>query len=204
MSKFQKGHKINLGKKRPPRSKEWSDKISKAKSGNKHPNWGKHHSEETKKKMSESRLNGNMPDVRGSLNPRWKGGINKPKCVDCGKQIWAKRTRCKPCRGLFFMGNKAPNWKGGVHPLIGSIRTSLPYRQWRSDVFTRDKFTCQDCGDNTGGNLNAHHIKFFIDIIKQYNLSTLEQAFQCEELWNINNGVTLCKNCHKNIHKKHE
>lgn len=30
---------------------------------------------------------------------------------------------------------------------------------------------------------------------------TLEDAENCEELWNINNGRTLCKSCHIKRHK---
>lgn len=94
-----------------------------------------------------------------------------------------------------YKGKNAPNYKGGITVLGELIRTSFKYRQWRSDVFTGQDFTCQDCGIR-GGDLEAHHIKSFSDIIKENNIKTLEQALNCEELWNINNGQTLCKNCH--------
>jgi len=80
------------------------------------------------------------------------------------------------------------------------IRKSFKYRQWRSDIFTRDSFTCQDCGLHSGLGktvyLEAHHIKQFSKIIEENNIKILEQALNCEELWNINNGRTLCKKCH--------
>ena len=94
-------------------------------------------------------------------------------------------------------GINSPNWQGGITPLQLSIRTNFRYRQWRSDVFTRDDFTCQDCGDNRGGNFEAHHIKSFSSIMQKYEITTLEEALECEELWNINNGKTLCEDCHK-------
>ena len=58
-------------------------------------------------------------------------------------------------------------------------------------------FTDQECEDNVGGNLNAHHIKPLNKMLKEYKIKTLEQALRCEVLWNINNGVTLCEKCHK-------
>jgi 5-methylcytosine-specific restriction endonuclease McrA len=93
------------------------------------------------------------------------------------------------------------NWKEGRTGLKHQLRTGFKYRQWRSDVFTRDGFTCQDCGDSKGGNLESHHIKYLNIILDQYNITSLEQADACEELWNINNGVTLCEKCHVDRHK---
>ena len=39
------------------------------------------------------------------------------------------------------------------------IRNSSKYFDWRDDVFKRDNYTCQCCGQ-VGGKLNAHHKKF--------------------------------------------
>ena len=54
-------------------------------------------------------------------------------------------------------------------------------------VFERDNFKCQVCG-KVGGELNAHHIKEF----SEYP----ELRFE------VDNGITLCVNCHKKIHGK--
>lgn len=74
-------------------------------------------------------------------------------------------------------------WKGGIYPKHLAIRKSLEYRLWRDAVFKRDNYTCQECGDNRGHNLNADHIKPF--------------ALFPELRLDIDNGRTLCVGCHK-------
>lgn len=93
-------------------------------------------------------------------------------------------------------GDKSPFWKGGITPLRIKIRNSFEYRQWRSDVFTRDNFTCQMCGVY-GVELNADHIKSFSLIIFDNKVTSIDGARKCSEFWNINNGRTLCVPCHK-------
>jgi hypothetical protein len=97
-------------------------------------------------------------------------------------------------------GSAHPSWRGGLTRLGTAIRNLLEYHQWRSAVFHRDGFTCQKCG-NKGGCLHAHHKKHFQTIIDEYNITTVEQAIACEELWDIWNGTTLCKDCHKETHE---
>jgi hypothetical protein len=111
------------------------------------------------------------------------------------------KKKLRECMKGRFVGNLNNNWKGGITPLIQKIRFCFEYRQWRSDIFTRDNFTCQECEYNKGGNLEAHHIKPFSKIIEKYNIKTLEEAKVCEELWDINNGITLCKKCHKKTYR---
>lgn len=79
-------------------------------------------------------------------------------------------------------GEKHHNWKGGITSKNLQIRNSFEMRQWRINVFKRDGFKCQVCNE-IGGKLEAHHIKSF----SEYP----ELRFE------INNGITLCKECHK-------
>ena len=67
------------------------------------------------------------------------------------------------------------------------IRNSQEYREWRAAVYERDHYTCQNCGQ-VGGTLNAHHIKSF--------------ARHPELRLDVNNGITLCKRCHKLAHDR--
>ncbi len=98
--------------------------------------------------------------------------------------------------GKMPKGEKCHFWKGGITPIKRQIRNSFRYRQWRSDIFTRDNFTCVLCGKRGGWIEADHYPKKFSDILKENNIKTVEQALLCEELWNINNGRTLCKDCH--------
>lgn len=66
-------------------------------------------------------------------------------------------------------------------------RKTEEYKTWRADVFARDGFKCQVCGQ-VGGVLNAHHIKEFS---KYPDLR-----------YKVENGVTLCEECHKKLHRK--
>ena len=120
----------------------------------------------------------------------------------------------KEARSILYKGKNNPmygkkrpdlvirNWKGGISLLSGRIKSTFQYRQWRSDVFTRDNFTCQKCGKRASGKLNAHHKESFASILEINDIRTIEQAINCEELWNINNGITKCVRCHKEIHRK--
>lgn len=59
------------------------------------------------------------------------------------------------------------------------------YRDWRIQVYKRDKFTCQMPGCSYKKYLNAHHIQ------KWASASSLR--------FDVDNGITLCKNCHKKV-----
>lgn len=67
-------------------------------------------------------------------------------------------------------------------------RTCSRMKEWRKAVFERDNYTCQKCGlrSQTGSGsvyIQAHHIKQF--------------AYHPELRFEVSNGVTLCKPCHK-------
>lgn len=84
-------------------------------------------------------------------------------------------------------GNTHWNWKGGISSENHKIRTGSEIRAWRKSVFGRDKYTCQHCGQ-ISGKLQAHHIKPF--------------AKFPELRIDIDNGITLCRECHIKVHSK--
>ena len=95
-----------------------------------------------------------------------------------------------------IQGPNHHNWKGGTTGLRAAIRTTTKYKKWRAEVFKRDKYTCQKCGKR-GRRLQVHHIKPFYKIMEDNKLKTVEQAKKCKELWDMENGTTLCIPCHK-------
>lgn len=93
-------------------------------------------------------------------------------------------------------GENNSNWRGGITSVYFKIRGSLKNKEWRSKVFERDNWTCQTCR-RRGCYLEAHHSKKrFADILRDNKILSLEQAEKCEELWKLENGVTLCLDCH--------
>ena len=97
-------------------------------------------------------------------------------------------------------GKNSCHWKGGITALYNQIYNSFEYRLWRSDVFKRDWYKCQFCGYSK--ELRPHHKKTTKQIIEEYKIINFEEALNCEELWDINNGVTLCEKCHQKFHKR--
>jgi 5-methylcytosine-specific restriction endonuclease McrA len=85
------------------------------------------------------------------------------------------------------------------------IRNTTKYLSWRLSILKRDNFTCKICHasvkENKSLRLEVHHPKAFDDICKENNVSTVEQALECKELWNTKNGVSICYNCHKDVEK---
>lgn len=103
------------------------------------------------------------------------------KSCGCG----VREATAKRMKGM--IGPKHPAWNPLLTEEERIIKRGYPeYKEWRQAVYERDSFTCQICGDKTSGNLAAHHIESY-DINKE--LRTV-----------LENGVTLCIDCHDNFH----
>jgi len=157
--------------------------------------FGKELSEETKKKMRKAKK-GYKPskETREKWSKVRKGRKTKP----CSEE---KKIKI----GNANRGKNNWNWKGGITPFRIRIWRSSNYKIWRLSVFERDNFICQmpDC-DKIERILNAHHIKLFNEIMSENNIKTVEEAIACQELWNLDNGITLCKKCHKKIRQSEQ
>lgn len=117
-------------------------------------------------------------------------------CKWCGSLFISKNRHrhqiyCSAlCRESVKIGKLAyPNiiGKRGKRPRTYHISNRLKHgnafdREWRRSVFERDNYTCKKCGQR-GGRLQAHHIKPY----KEY----------LDLRYDINNGQTLCVDCHK-------
>lgn len=157
--------------------------------------------------------------MKGEGNNNWKGGKIKRHCEYCNEtfetipalirpgKIMCCSTKCMgKWKSLHRRGEKSLMWKGGITPIAKAIRHSDKYLNWRSQVFIRDNFTCRKCGDKTSGNFHAHHIKSFSKITEEVKrhlplFGLYDGAMLYAPLWDINNGLTLCKKCHS--HKRH-
>lgn len=102
-------------------------------------------------------------------------------------------------RGIVNVGEKNGNWQGGITRLNKKIRGLPEYLWWRRKVFLRDNYTCCEC-HKRGGKLHAHHIESFKAIVIRKNIKTINDARKCADLWDKNNGITLCVSCHELKH----
>lgn len=102
-----------------------------------------------------------------------------------GNTYWEKTIATQFKKGHKFLGkygNQSPNWKGGS-------KGSKTWIKWANSVKNRDDWTCQHCGYFGGTNskqIVAHHKV-------HYNIAP-------ELKFNVQNGITLCRNCHPLYH----
>ena len=168
---------VESQKRRYQERPELREILSERNIGSGNPNFGKPISDEQKLKLSAAKI--------GDRHPNY--GKNLPL-----------ETRLKIRET--HKGDRCYNWKGGITKLNHAIRQLMQCREWSASVFKRDDYVCQDCKKRSGV-LEAHHIVPFHQIVKDYNIQTVEDAIACEFLWDLSNGVTLCRRCHKKLHK---
>ncbi len=132
--------------------------------------------EEVLEKIRKS-LKGRIPWNKG------KKGIYSEETLK--KMSLAKIGRSPSNKGVprpYFKGENNPNWKGGVSR---DNRMDSDYQNWSKAVKERDDYTCQMCFKR-GGKLHSHHIL---------------EYFQHPKLrYKLENGTTVCKQCHLEIH----
>lgn len=119
-------------------------------------------------------------------------------CVcDCGNHTKVKtgnlnsgNTKSCGCLRLEMIGDKHATYNPNISDEERMFRRYQLHgtnpETWRIAVYSADSYTCQGCGDNSGGNLNAHHINAW-------------NAFP-EQRFDTANGITLCEDCHKEFH----
>lgn len=181
----------NYGDKNACKRPEVLEKIS----GKNNHFFGKHHSEEAKQKISDFHKN-NIESLKRLEKARnsdvWKKAMSENNPMH-REDVKAKHLEIiRNTRS----GINSNFWRGGVSKLNKRIRVLSEYKEWRNAVFVRDTYTCQFCG-HKGGELQADHIKSFAVILEENNIKTIEEAQYCSYLWDINNGRTLCIECHK-------
>ena len=121
-----------------------------------------------------------LKDISGKNNPNYIDGRKcNNRCLDCGKRISQKSTRCSICSTI---GKNNPNYQGGLKLNPYSSDFGKPLKRW---IRERDNYTCQECGikeSELDRNLDIHHI----DRDKQNS--------------NPDNLISLCNKCHGTLH----
>jgi len=200
---FQKGNKLWMKKKNFKHTEETKIKISESKSG-----IPINHDKQFKKGMIPWNKNtyGLVKPNSGSFKKGQKSLFNGRKHLEntkiqisnkkTGKPSWNKNKNLSEQHRikLSMAKTKEKEFTGFKQIINRRIRMMGKYLEWRSAVFKRDNYHCQNCGEN--GYIEAHHIIPFSKIIKTFNVKTSEQARKCKELWDVGNGITYCKICH--------
>ena len=133
------------------------------------------------KKMKQLSKTGKTP-----LNKLWNNNYNKmKKHAKRAAYLGSKFRRRNGMKGV--TGSDHPNWNPELTPKEREKKRRELYKiDWRGKVLKKDNYTCQICGDNSSGNLVAHH---------KYSY----RAY-LDKRTDIDNGVTLCEDCHKKFH----
>lgn len=123
------------------------------------------------------------------MSAEWR---HKMSLARIGKTPWNKG----------MVGLKSHSWKG-TSTLTESVRSSESYRKWRADVYKRDGWTCQTCGfRGHGRDIEAHHIIALKELLKEAHILSGSHedkyifAMSIPKMFDISNGITLCKDCH--------
>lgn len=110
-------------------------------------------------------------------------------------------------RSKHQFGEKNASWKGGIKSIYDRIRGLCVYWTWHKEVLSRDNNTCQHC--SCTANLQVHHRKTLKSLVLAYCIllnkepkDLTENELSSEHFYAIDNGLTLCKTCHKKHHKE--
>jgi hypothetical protein len=111
-------------------------------------------------------------------------------CVDSQIKLRNRKTCSMDCRNklkTIEAEKRAAENPNHLKDPDRSARYSKKMDEWRKKVFERDNYTCQKCNARNGNGvsvyLEAHHVKQF--------------ALYPEIRYEVSNGLTLCKPCHK-------
>lgn len=166
--------------------------------GENNPFYQRKHSYETNKQVSKTKKSMNLTGKKSA-----NYNTQPVKCSECGRTTYkiqylinrSKYHFCSvKCNGLWkskhFVGENSHTW----NPLLTEQERHIKrkyedYYVFLKAAMKRDNYTCDICGkySKRGHGLNVHHLNSY-DWDKQNRT-------------NIENGITLCKQCHTDFHK---
>lgn len=133
------------------------------------------------------------------LENKYKNSNTAMKYIcNCGKQ--SKTTfstfkdghRCQECGLKKISGKNHCNYNPNLTDDDRIDRRLIKgYLQWVKDVYKKDNYICQKCGNRNSrkNKLNAHHIEGYAEN---------------EDLrMDLDNGITFCQKCHQKFHVKY-
>lgn len=147
-------------------------------------NLGKKYSEERRRNISL----GQKGKIISQEQKDYLSKLNTGKSLNLTEE--QRKDRSDKLKQAYRDG-KRKNYKGGITEINFQIRHSFEMKLWRESVFKRDNWTCVFCYKKGGWSkeekrkieLNADHIKPF--------------ATFPELRFDIDNGRTLCVDCHR-------
>jgi hypothetical protein len=141
-------------------------------------------------KLGRRKGTNNLTGIPKSKESNLKRSISHKKwCKENPEKVKARGVKCR--------GENHYLWKGGIANFNQSIRQLNEYRNWQRKRKRRDR-VCKNCGETRF--LESHHIIPLQMIIEKYGIKNRDDARSCNELWDINNGITLCRKCHYKLH----
>lgn len=79
------------------------------------------------------------------------------------------------------------------------IRQTPRYQRWKEEVQEKCGNKCQIDKSHADRYAEVHHLVSLYKILKQNNIISIEGALGCRQLWDIDNGIVLCKECHNQM-----
>jgi len=164
--------KVGKWNKGKSKTEEFKQHLSIMNSGENNPFYGKHHEP-------------------GKLAGENNGMFDKKHSEETKEQM--RLSHLGKMRGA-----DNPTWNGGITPLRKAVRESSEMYEWKKKVMERDGY--KDIYTGEVGYLEVHHKTPFEELLRKYNIQTLEDARNCKELWDVDNGETMLKRNHRKYH----
>ena len=179
--------RISVANKGKSRSEETKQNISKSKTGERNPNYGKHLSPEIRRKISSTLMGRRFSDTHcqrlgetqtGKQNPMYGKHHSAKTRASMSVAHMGKHPNvaARAKMGRPMNGEQNPNWRGGISFLPYSMGWDNSIREL---IRKRDNYTCVLCGDiQSERQHDVHHINY-------------DKEDLCPE-----NLITLCRSCH--------
>jgi 5-methylcytosine-specific restriction endonuclease McrA len=109
-------------------------------------------------------------------------------------------------RSKHQFGEKNTSWQGGIKSIYDRIRDLNVYWLWRNTIIKRDNNQCTNC--KIDSSLEVHHKITLKSLIQKYCKDNnklikdlIEEDLNNNFFYDLDNGITFCKQCHRNHHK---